>query len=370
MFETRFSKEWQKLFQKQFTTPSEIQNQSYEPLSKGETAVLISPTGTGKTLAYMWPLFAQLREGVKNQCVILAPSQELAMQLVKVAEPWAKAIGLNILATIGGANINRQIDKLKKNPEIVIGTPGRVLELMNRRKIRADYVSQLVLDEADLLISGKAEWNFTWQIIKKVKRDVQIVAVSATAASQLERLMEILPDNVVMIDTCKEDTTQGELREFYLEIPMRKRLEQLRKLAYVPGVHAIVFFNTVGELGAVADRLTYEGIPISTLASDQSKFERKMALDMFEQGKSIFLLTTDVSSRGLDLPNVDLIIHYDVPEMTDAYIHRCGRVARMQKAGYSIALGNDKEIRRLAKMTKHELQPVYVHHNQITAEPK
>lgn len=366
----QFPQEWQELWQKeQFSTPSVIQERSFNLLKEGQSAILVSPTGTGKTLAYLWPLLLNVHPQGGNQLCIVLPSQELAMQVVDVARKWAGAIGIKVQAAIGGANIKRQIERLKKNPEVVIGTPGRLIELMNRRKVRADRLSMLVLDEADDLVSD--EWNMTQVLLKKVQRDTQIVAVSATAHHMKETLYQSIPTPVEMLDVRHEDQSKGQVHHFYIDTPLRKRTDVLRHLAYVDGMRALVFFNTVQELGVVADKLSYEGINISTLASDQNKFERQISLKAFKEGRSQLLLTTDMASRGLDIDDLEVVIQYDVPQMTDSYVHRSGRVGRMGKEGVVISLTNDRERRNLQKMTTEmdaTLRPLYVHHGGLHLE--
>lgn len=367
-----FPEDWQRLYKKEgFVTPSAVQEQSFAPLSKGSSAILVSPTGTGKTLAYLWPLLLNIHPGAGNQLCIVLPSQELAMQVVHVARKWAEPLKIKVQAAIGGANIKRQIERLKKSPEVIVGTPGRLVELMNRRKIRADRLSMLVLDEADQLVAD--EWNMAQAVIKKVQRDTQFVAVSATAHHMKDKLYQVMPSPVELLDVRHNDYSKGKVQHFVLEVAARKRVEVLRRLAHVDGMRAIVFFNTVQELGVVADKLIYEGINISTLASDQSKFERQLSLNAFKEERSTFLLTTDMASRGLDIPNLEVVIQYDVPVMLDQYIHRSGRVGRMGREGVVISLVNDREKRRLKSMLAPENNPlkeIYLYQGALHSEPK
>lgn len=367
-----FPEQWQTLYHKEgFITPSAIQEQSFDLLKKGSSAILVSPTGTGKTLAYLWPLLLKVHQGAGNQLCIVLPSQELAMQVVHVARKWAEPLNIKVQAAIGGANIKRQIERLKKSPEVVVGTPGRLIELMNRRKIRADRLSTLVLDEADQLVAD--EWNMAQAVIKKVQRDTQMIAVSATAHHMKDTLYQVMPTPVELLDVRHSDHSKGNIQHFVLEVASRKRVDALRRLAHVDGMRAIVFFNTVQELGVVADKLIYEGVNVSTLASDQSKFERQLSLTAFREGRSTFLLTTDMASRGLDVENLELVIHYDIPAMLDQYIHRSGRVGRMGKEGVVISFANDREKRRLKSLLAPQqisLQDIYLYSGSLHLEPK
>lgn len=366
-----FPESWQKKWEKEkFTSPSEIQTQSFKPLKEGQSAMLISPTGSGKTLAYLFPLLLNIKQGEGTQLCIVLPSQELAMQVVKVARQWAELLGLKVNAMIGGGNIRRQIDQLKKHPEVIVGTPGRLVELMDRKKIRAVAIKAVVLDEVDDLLNGRAEANFTSQLLKKINRDTQIVAVSATADLLEEEAKQWLPSQYQLIDVRQTDHSQGTITHAYIETPLRRRTELLRKLAYVENFRALVFFNQLQDLGVVADKLMYEGIPVSTLASDQSKFERQMALSQFNEGKVKLLLTTDLAARGLDFEQLDYIVQYDVPQMPDQYIHRVGRIGRMGRDGVSIALVNDRERRNLKQVAGEvTLTPLYLYDSVLYDEP-
>ena len=366
-----FPESWQKKWEKEkFTSPSEIQTQSFKPLKEGQSAMLISPTGSGKTLAYLFPLLLNIKQGEGTQLCIVLPSQELAMQVVKVARQWAELLGLKVNAMIGGGNIRRQIDQLKKHPEVIVGTPGRLVELMDWKKIRAVAIKAVVLDEVDDLLNGRAEANFTSQLLKKINRDTQIVAVSATADSLEKEAKQWLPSQYQLIDVRQTDHSQGTITHAYIETPLRRRTELLRKLAYVENFRALVFFNQLQDLGVVADKLMYEGIPVSTLASDQSKFERQMALSQFNEGKVKLLLTTDLAARGLDFEQLDYIVQYDVPQMPDQYIHRVGRIGRMGRDGVSIALVNDRERRNLKQVAGEvTLTPLYLYDSVLYDEP-
>lgn len=364
-----FPIEWQALWEKQgFTHPSCIQEQSFSRLQNKESAVLISPTGSGKTLAYLWPLLLNCQKGQGTHLCIVLPSQELAMQVVRVARVWAEPLGLKVNAMVGGGNIRRQMEQLKKNPEIIVGTPGRLLELINRRKIRSVSLQAIVFDEVDELLSDTSEYNLCQQLLKKVQQTTQKVAVSATAY-QLKDFSFL--GEAAIIDVTKKDRSQGHITHSYITTPLRKRGELLRKLSYVSQFRALVFFKHVSDLGAMAEKLAYEGIAVATLASDQSKFERQLAISQFNDGKVSLLLTTDVASRGLDLKELDYVIHYDLPEMQDQYIHRIGRIGRMGRAGVSIALVNDRERRNLKSLLTEEmtLQPLYLHDSVLYDEP-
>ena len=178
---------WQEQWQASgFNEPSTIQEKSFTPLREGENVLGISPTGTGKTLAYMLPLLLTVEKGQGNQLLIIAPSQELAMQIAEVARTWAKPLQLTVQTLIGGANVSRQIDKLKKRPEVLIGTPGRILELMKNKKVKAQLLKTIVMDEVDQLFQEE-ELSLTKQILTHTPTEYQLVFYSATADRVVDR---------------------------------------------------------------------------------------------------------------------------------------------------------------------------------------
>lgn len=341
---------WQEEWKKQsYKEPTLIQSTMYPILLEGESILGISPTGSGKTVAYLLPLLQRVIKGNGNQLLIILPSQELASQVAEVTRLWAKGLELDVQAIIGGANVKRQIERLKKRPEVLVGTPGRVLELIKLKKIKAHLIQTLVLDEVDDLLSD-AEFNSTKGIIKSVQADTQVVATSATGEQILPRMDTLFRRELRVIDVTEDDTTKGNITHGFIMTPVRKRSEILRRLAHVDGFKGLVFFNQVSELGAVSERLNYLGIKHQTLASDQHQVERKRAIQDFETGQVSLLLTTDLGARGLDFSDLEYVIQYDLAQSVPDYIHRSGRVGRMGKHGTVISLVNDGEKRDLNRL--------------------
>ncbi len=347
-----YPKEWQEKWEeKKFKDPSMIQTSLYPLITEGESVLGISPTGSGKTLAFILPLLQRVIKGEGNQVLVILPSQELASQVAEVTREWAKPLDLNVQIVLGGANVKRQLDRLKKRPEIIIGTPGRVLELIKVKKIKSHLIQTLVLDEVDDLVAD-TDFNATKGIIKSVMADTQIVAVSATGERILPELDTLFRQEPTVIDVTNEDTSKGLITHGFIITPNRKRTEVLRRLAHVEGFKGLVFFNQLGELGTVSDRLEFLGIDHQTLASDQHQVERKRAIHDFENGHTPLLLTTDLGARGLDFSNLEYVVQYDLARDTSGYIHRAGRVGRMGKPGTVISLINDTDRRFINKEYK------------------
>lgn len=366
-----FPNEWQEQWEKAaFKEPTLIQARMFEPLKNKQNVLGISPTGSGKTLAFLLPLLLNVEKGQGNQLLILLPSQELASQVADVVRDWIKPLDLNIQTIIGGANVSRQMERLKKRPEVLVGTPGRVLELIKSKKIKAHLINALVLDEVDDLVSQE-DYNAAKNVMKSVQADTQVVAVSATGQVILPELDQLFRQTPEVIDVTATDDTKGVIKHHYLLTPTRKRSDDLRRLAHVEGFKGLVFFNQLSELGAASERLDFLGIRHRTLASDQHQSERKRAIEDFENNKVSLLLTTDIGARGLDFSDLYYVVQYDMSINAENYVHRSGRVGRMGKPGEVITLVNDRDVRDLRKMMRqldNGLTEIFVSHGQIVEE--
>ena len=347
--ENQLPEVWQQRWEKEgFTQPTLIQTRMAELIKEDKSVLGISPTGSGKTLAYLLPALQRVTQGEGNQLLILLPSQELASQVAQVARDWGKDLSLNVQTLLGGANIKRQLERLKKRPEVLVGTPGRVLELIKAKKIKAHLINTLVLDEIDDLVKDR-EYNATKSIIKSVMGETQIIGVSATGEAVIPQLASIFKVEPEIVDVTKEDDTKGVIHHQYIVTPVRKRSEVLRRLAHIEGFRGLVFFNQLSELGAASERLDFLGIRHQTLASDQHQSERKKAIQDFSDGRVSLLLTTDIGARGLDFSDLYYVVQYDMVQDSDTYIHRSGRIGRMGKDGAVISLVNDRELREFQK---------------------
>lgn len=362
---------WQKKWEEaSFREPTPIQTQLYPLLTEGKSVLGISPTGSGKTLAYLLPLLQTVTKGKGTQLLVLLPSQELASQVAKVTRDWATEQELFVQTIVGGANVKRQLERLKKRPEVIVGTPGRILELIKTKKIKSHLVNTIVLDEVDDLVADQ-EYNATKNILKSVLADTQIVAVSATGQVILPELDSLFREHPEVVDVTSEDTSKGDIIHGYIATPTRKKTDVLRRLAHVPNFRGLVFFNQVSELGVVSERLAYLGINHRTLASDQHQVERKRAIDDFSKNRVPLLLTTDLGARGLDFDGLDYVIQHDVPRDAKDYIHRSGRVGRMGRSGTVLSLVNEgerKELQRLLREYDLTTTELFATHGAVLAE--
>ncbi|MBT2731126.1 DEAD/DEAH box helicase [Carnobacterium sp. ISL-102] len=362
-----FKQYWETLAYKE---PSAIQEKVYEPLKTGKDVVGISPTGTGKTVAYTLPTLEQVEPKAGLQVVILTPSQELSIQVGEVVQEWASQLGLNAQTIIGGANLKRQLDKLKEKPEIIVGTPGRIFEISETKKLKLHAVKTVILDEADQLLQQE-QLATVRKLVNKMPGQRQMGFFSATSNELMEDLNKWFNVDPEWIDATEDDRSKGEVLHAYIETPTRKRVETLRRLTHMKDFRGLVFVNNVANLTLAFEKLTYEGISVAVLHGEKYKTERKQALQQFRDGKIKLLLTTDVGSRGLDIQGLPYVIQYDVPLTKESYIHRSGRTARMGKTGTVLTLVNERELREFKKLISSleiKLSRVYLHGGEIVKE--
>ena len=339
-----------------FTTLTPIQSAVAELLANGQSIDALAPTGTGKTLAFTWPLLPKLVPEDGEQLLILAPSQELAMQTTRVVRDWANVLSLKVLSLTGGANIKHQLDRLKKHPEILIGTPGRVSELINNGKLKLKRLRTLILDEADELLRDDTanQIDIIWDAIDD--DDVQVALFGATEVDP-STASGLFNREFLRIDQRQVAIPTAIKHEFWLTA-RDQRQKRLRQLAAEKRFQAIVFFNTTKQLKITASFLAHEHVAMATLARGDSSTTRAKSLTNFRQGRAKFLLTTDVAARGLDIPDLPAVINFDLPRDGETYTHRAGRTGRMGKVGTVISFGNDHDFRDLKKMVAVDMQAI------------
>ncbi|WP_201714841.1 DEAD/DEAH box helicase [Rossellomorea arthrocnemi] len=334
-----------------FTAFTPVQEKVVPLIMEGKDVVCESPTGTGKTLAYLLPIIQAMDPSRKQaQAVILAPSRELVMQIHQEIQKWAKGTDVTSAAFIGGANIKKQVEKLKKKPHIVVGTTGRLIELMKMKKLKMHEVKTIIVDEFDLMISSE-HIREVKDIIKSTLKERQVLFFSATLSDETEQVAESLLQNH---ETVKMETNldNSKVDHVFVYSELRDKMEALRSISYFKGIKALVFFNQLEKLSEMEEKLKYKGVELEVLAGESNKMERKQSLDRFRSGKVSMLLTTDVAARGLDITDVTHVIHFDFPSDTKQYIHRSGRTGRMGAEGTVICLVSKRELSFLEKLSK------------------
>ncbi len=328
----------------QITEPMPIQEVAWAPLASGRSAIISERTGSGKTLAYLLPLMTCLDpQRTANQLLVVVPTQELALQIGRVLDDLHKEWPyFDHDVVIGGANIRYQIERLKTKPAIIIGTPGRILELFDRRKINGQTIRTVVFDEVDELLSdGGKGIGF---IQKALLRDVQQVAVSA---SPRNKTSDFFANSGVKMETisAQAELVNPNIEHYRLATGADRKFDQLRRLlnALRGAGRTLVFINQPDQIERIAERLVHHDLPAVALHATMTKHERADAMQAFRFGTADILVTSDVAARGLDFPDVSQVVHLDFPLDPLTYVHRAGRTARGDAHGASIVVADEKD---------------------------
>ncbi|MBS4769875.1 DEAD/DEAH box helicase [Carnobacteriaceae bacterium zg-ZUI240] len=331
-----------------FEKPTAIQKDVFQKIIDKQHVVAVSPTGTGKTLAYVLPLLTQIKANGELQLLVLAPSQELAQQIAMVIREWSD---VKVQAIVGGANLKRQIEGLKNKPEVIVATPGRLKELADQsKKIKFHQLQAIVIDEADYLLSDE-HLKIVREIVKKAPGQVQKLFFSATTNENLLNVEKWFGVSATFVNVKEESRTT----HLYLMVDERKRLNVLKKMAnHISS--ALVFVQNVGELAMVYEKLMYEGIKVAVLHSDMHHIERKKAIEQLKKKEITYLLTTDVASRGIDVDSLEMVIQYNIPREQDIYMHRSGRTGRMGNQGIVLSLVNEYTLKDLKRIVPKSIQ--------------
>lgn len=339
---------WEK---SQFEHPTAIQSDAIPPILEGSDVIAESPTGTGKTLAYLLPILEKVDPSKKDpQALIMASSRELVMQIFEEVQKWAEGSGISGASMIGGANVKRQIEKLKKkSPQIILGTPGRVEELIKTKKLKMHEVKTIVLDEGDQLLVPE-HIKTIGSIIKSTLAERQVLLFSATMPAKTEEVGRSFMNDPEVLKVNRTPQLNAKVDHVYLVSDRRDKYKNLEKLSRVKGLKGLAFGKDIGELTVLNEKLDYNRIPVDLLHSEMKKTERQNALQHFRDGKSNLLLATDVAARGLDVKGLTHVIQVNIAEDENQYIHRAGRTGRAGASGTVVSLVTPSEEKALKKI--------------------
>lgn len=342
------------LADKNIKAPTPIQQQAIPKILASTDILGVAPTGTGKTLAYLLPILMQLdKDRREAQAVVLAPTYELAMQITAEARDLSQkaGLGIRVQGLIGGANIARQIDKLKEKPQLVVGSAGRILELARKGKLKLTGVRFLVLDEFDRLLDDQNDMT-TADVVKLLPQDRQALMFSATDPKKERERASFLghPERIEIEQSAEEIAA---CHHYFVTVPFREKIERVRKLTRsLPIERGLVFINRTFAAEQTLAKLRYEGIRAESLLGKDAKQSRQSAIAAIKGGRAQLLLSTDLAARGLDIPAVDYVINLDFPESAQVYQHRAGRTARAGHQGAVITLIDFKEAVKLEQLGK------------------
>lgn len=317
--------------------PTAVQRQAIPLVLAGKDVVIQAPTGTGKTLAYLLPLLQQVRADPTKRVVAIAPSPELAIQILRVVEAFAGP-GIDSGSLVGGGNIERQREKLKAKPRIIVGTPGRVLEMIFAKKLKTAEISAVVLDETDEILTPQNESELR-EIASRPEFRPQLVFASATIAAKAERLAADLMDEGYARITVEAERLPNTIAHLFTTYNERRKEVALARLLDEHRMRRVlVFVNKIQAVPHLYGFLNDHRVSTVTVSRERSKRDREAAVGRFKRGEVRVLVATDAAARGLDLPGLDWVVHFDAARDKDVYVHRVGRTGRAGRPGTSVMM--------------------------------
>jgi superfamily II DNA/RNA helicase len=327
--------------------PTDVQKKVIPKAIGNKDLIVQSETGTGKTLAYLLPLFEKCNQDIREmQALILVPTHELAIQVQRQIEKLSQNSGRLITGAtiIGNVNITRQIEKLKEKPHIIVGSAGRILELIRKKKITAHTLKTLILDEGDKLLDENNIETIE-AIIKSTLRDRQLMIFSATIPEvTIEKGKELMKDPEVIRGDAKASIPKT-IEHMYFIVEERDKVEILRKLVKIINpTRAILFVHKTFDIEILTEKLNYHKISAEGIQGGNTKLDRKHVLVNFIKGKTKLLIASDLATRGLDIPEISHIFNFNLPEDPENYLHRVGRTGRMGNAGIAVSIIAKREL--------------------------
>jgi ATP-dependent RNA helicase DeaD len=337
-----------------FETMSPIQEKAIPVLLEGRDIIGQAQTGTGKTAAFGIPMIQSVDPALRKlQAIVLCPTRELAIQAAEEIRKLAKyKHGIKVLPVYGGQDISRQIRALAQGVQIVVGTPGRVMDHMRRHTIKTAAIKMIVLDEADEMLNmGFREDIET--ILADMPEERQMALFSATMPEPILRITHEYQKDAEYIRVTPKEITVTAIKQAYYKISKKDKMEALcRLLDYYQPVRSLIFCNTKRMVDEMAEILKKRGYQAEGLHGDLSQHQRDMVMNAFRTGRCAILIATDVAARGIDVSGVDAVFNYDVPDDIEYYVHRIGRTGRAGKAGRAFTLVCGREIYKIREIER------------------
>ena len=328
-----------------------VQEAAIPALRNGRDTIVQAQTGTGKTLAFLLPLYDKIKIQADNvQTLIITPTRELTIQISRVASVLDKATGVRSLAIYGGQDIERQKHKLGRDPHVIIGTPGRILDHLRRRTLNFSTTNKIVLDEADEMLRRGFIEDVEF-ILSTMAKDRQIMLFSATMPDRIKSLAHRYMVQVQHIEIKAEHITLDSIKQRVVDTMETSKLDKLCELINEEQPYlAMVFCATRTRVSQVAMTLAKRGYLADELHGELSQLQRTNVLNKFRQAKLQILVTTDIAARGLDIEGVTHVFNYDIPQDTESYIHRIGRTGRAGQKGVAITFVNARQYNILRRI--------------------
>lgn len=319
-----------------YTTPTPIQDQAIQPILDGRDFIGIANTGTGKTAAFLIPLIEKVSKNKNERILVIAPTRELALQIKTELQKFSRGLGMYITLCIGGASSGMQKNELRRNPNFVIGTPGRLKDLIEGKNLDLSRFQTVVLDEVDRMVDIGFIKDITY-LISLLPSSRQSLFFSATISPEVNQILQRFVKNPITVSVRTRETSENIKQDIIRVKNKDQKIEQLQELLQTTGFEkVIVFGKTKWGIQRLTNALVQKGFKAAAIHGNKSQSQRQYALDQFKQDNIQVLLATDVASRGLDIPDVTHVINYDAPASYDDYIHRIGRTGRADKMGTAL----------------------------------
>ncbi|GAA5320387.1 MAG: DEAD/DEAH box helicase [Candidatus Pelagadaptatus aseana] len=343
-----------------YETPSPIQAESIPHLLKGEDILGMAQTGTGKTAAFALPLLTNIDPKLnKTQALILAPTRELAIQVAEAFQSYASKLkGFHVLPVYGGSDYRSQIRGLQRGAQVVVGTPGRVMDHLKRGTLKLDHLQSVVLDEADEMLRMGFIDDVTW-ILDQTPEERQVALFSATMPKEIRRVADTYLNDPAVIKIEAQTQTVDKIEQLYWLVRGVNKLDALTRILEVEEFDAIIMFvRTKTATAELAEKLEARGYSAAALNGDMSQQLRERAIERLKNGKLDIIVATDVAARGIDVARVSHVVNYDIPYDTEAYVHRIGRTGRAGRSGKAILFVAPREKRMLRTIERATQQPI------------
>lgn len=335
-----------------FEKPSAIQQRAIVPCCTGRDVIAQAQSGTGKTATFSVSILQRIDETLPHvQALVMAPTRELAMQIQKVMCALGEYMNVQVHACIGGTSIREDQRQLEKGVHVVVGTPGRVNDMISRNVLQTEKIKMFVLDEADEMLS-KGFKDQIYDVFKTMPQDVQVVLLSATMPVEVLEVTECFMQNPIQILVKKEELTLEGIRQYYINVGKDDfKFDTLCDLYdQVNVTQAVIFCNTRKKVEYLTEMMTKNKFTVSCLHGDMEQGERETIMREFRSGSSRVLITTDLLARGIDVQQVSLVINYDLPANRENYLHRIGRSGRFGRKGVAINFVTDQDVRTLQEL--------------------
>lgn len=321
---------------KGFNTLTPIQDQAIKPITEGKDLIGLASTGTGKTAAFLIPIIDKIFKLREEKAIIITPTRELALQINEELRSFSEGMRIYSALVIGGANMRKQIFNVQRNPHVVIGTPGRLKDLIERKILRLEGFSIFVLDEVDLMVDI-GFINDVKYFVNLLPEKRQSLFFSATISSKIQDILRSFVKDPVTV-SIKQAVTQSNIDQDIVRVLDRsKKVDQLHDLLIKDGFDKVLIFGrTKHGIEKLHKELDFRGFKVGAIHGNKSQGHRMRVLESFKQDQIQILLATDVASRGLDIPDVSHVINYELPENYEDYIHRIGRTGRANKKGSAL----------------------------------